>query len=71
MCELDPHIEHGYAIEKSENGQDASFTFKCDDGYWLSPESGNKAFCSKIGEATYPVCEKRRCCHFNNEQFVT
>lgn len=58
VCELKPYIDNGKAVDKAGTGKDASYTFKCDDGYRLQKESGNTAFCNKIGQAVYPVCEK-------------
>lgn len=57
-CDLSPHIEHGSAVSKSGAGQDASYTFQCDQGYWFKKESQHTAFCNKLGETVYPECEK-------------
>ena len=63
VCELKPYIDNGKAVDKAGAGKDASYTFQCDDGYRLKKESGNTAFCNKIGQAVYPACEK---CEFLN-----
>ena len=60
VCDLQPSMENGHAVDKSGSGLDLVYKYECDDGYWLKKGSGNTAYCNNKGEPVYPVCEKRR-----------